>query len=684
MLFLYLFLTFLERKEERTMSKTRLFAFRPKLKRTLVSDEELSKMLIPTTLKVFKTKEELQEEYKTTPEHTVFSVHPDGYAAYKVKDGHHSMFYYGQEMTDHFATGKTESGLTGSESGYNGPVYGDWLFFDFDKKDDQEGCAKLMLSFLTYLQEEQIVHLLFSSGSKGFHLYIPKGYLDYPSELESKWNIVCAMFAEQIARTFPELSNVMDKGIYTKVKLLRGANCSHDNGSYKRQLIFKQETQGSYKEWFEPIKFDRETCKGITSIILEGIPVDKHKWKLEVNLTLPKETTISEESEFKVPYLEKRCIYKMLTDKSSPERHKTMLRIIAWVYEKGLPESAAEQILLHWNSQLNHPISEREIQHDMKSWGKYVFTCTDEVKLRYCDNKCSYWVEHQAKTKAFTAKSCINSYKESLLESSEYHIDLSKRWGFKEKWIIKPERGHITTVIAASGVGKTIFLMNLMLAYPKINFLFFSYEMSKEEIVERFISMLDLNTDLPGWEHVYYEKTKHIIVVDDSAIPLDEHMAYKKALEANLGIEIRMIVCDYLQITPVKEYDGNKLLISSTESANTIASKVKGLAKENRVGYLWAAQPTAFLQGNGNTPLSEDAGKDGQSIQSMSDFIITEWRPNKDTAGEVDDIMTIFGAKNRHGGRGAFINCEWWGHKLTIGDEITTRNIKQRDFLNRK
>lgn len=58
--------------------------------------------------------------------------------------------------------------------------------FDFDHKDFNHCTEQITIMLEEYLRQHSITYLLFLSGTKGWHLYIPTSYLSYPEGINTK------------------------------------------------------------------------------------------------------------------------------------------------------------------------------------------------------------------------------------------------------------------------------------------------------------------------------------------------------------------------------------------------------------------------------------------------------------------------------------------------------------------
>ena len=125
-------------------------------------------------------------------------------------------------------------------SGFDGPVWSSFLWFDIDRDgdiptatDDARNLAALLVDRYD-LNDGDL--LLFFSGSKGYHLGLPMSLFDaVPS---TAFDVTSRTIAEALAAS---VGVVIDPAIYQKVQPLRAPNSRHGKtGRHKRFLTFDE------------------------------------------------------------------------------------------------------------------------------------------------------------------------------------------------------------------------------------------------------------------------------------------------------------------------------------------------------------------------------------------------------------------------------------------------------------
>jgi hypothetical protein len=148
------------------------------------------------------------------------------------REAYLSAFTFGEDFGRHL----TE---TGSTSGYGGPCWSSWLWFDLDGQDldatlgEARRLARGILDRYRTLDDDDL--LLFFSGSKGVHGGLPITWEAPPTAI---FNRVARRFAEAIAAS---VGVTIDTSVYDKVRLFRAPNSRHaKTGLYKRRLTLHE------------------------------------------------------------------------------------------------------------------------------------------------------------------------------------------------------------------------------------------------------------------------------------------------------------------------------------------------------------------------------------------------------------------------------------------------------------
>ncbi|MCD7828787.1 MAG: replicative DNA helicase [Clostridiales bacterium] len=257
-------------------------------------------------------------------------------------------------------------------------------------------------------------------------------------------------------------------------------------------------------------------------------------------------------------------------------------------------------------------------------------------------------------------------YNLSTLDKDEY---AGFNTGFSEldKKITGLNRSDLIIVGARPAMGKTSFALNIarnVSVYAKKRVLFFSLEMSKEQLAQRVLSTearVESTKFRTGkiapeeWQHIaeasMFLADVELYFDDTSSITVPEMKARARQLK-----NVDCIVIDYLQLMKSSKRTDNRV-----QEVSDITRELKMMAKDLNIPVVTCAQlarRTETEKGRSKRPQLSDLRESG-SIEQDADIVLMLYRENyyndsADTPPEeiqIDDAELII-AKNRHGPTG--------------------------------
>lgn len=255
--------------------------------------------------------------------------------------------------------------------------------------------------------------------------------------------------------------------------------------------------------------------------------------------------------------------------------------------------------------------------------------------------------------------------------------------------------GQIAVVLAKTGVGKTIWLLNAMQrmvmaeGQEDLTFLFLTLEQTKAEYwksakkIHQFYNPFSDGRDAGAfWRPRLYGSEKNRLTEDDVHVILDE-------FEDDFGKPPDVVCLDYLGYW-AQSFGGDRY----SRTSDAIMS-LKALAKERRLRIITPHQVGRNAR-DGEEP-SADAARDAGVIEETADFLFTLWRPefrdgddavseNKKREHE-GEVWSRVG-KSRHGGKGTLVKFLFTPVTLALlpfdpddsADDIRWRAIKERQL----
>ncbi|MFN4245479.1 MAG: replicative DNA helicase [Brevinematia bacterium] len=224
------------------------------------------------------------------------------------------------------------------------------------------------------------------------------------------------------------------------------------------------------------------------------------------------------------------------------------------------------------------------------------------------------------------------------------------------------QNGDLIVFAGRPSMGKTAFALNLCLNMAKQGkkVLFFSLEMSKEQLVQRLLSTesrIDLKSLRTGnvresdWESILDAAIKLSsldVIIDDtpSASIVDIKSKSRKIFAKEKGIDV--IIIDYLQIIEVPK--GVSVIRSRNEEIGFVSRSLKGLAKELNLPVIVLSQLSRSVEKRiDKRPILSDLRESG-SIEQDADLVAFLYRdeyynPNTDKKNIVEIIIS----KQRNG-----------------------------------
>ncbi|MFA6730550.1 MAG: replicative DNA helicase [Eubacteriales bacterium] len=238
--------------------------------------------------------------------------------------------------------------------------------------------------------------------------------------------------------------------------------------------------------------------------------------------------------------------------------------------------------------------------------------------------------------------------------------------GFKEldRIFVGLDEGGLVLIGGRPGVGKTTFALNIAAnvakSNPKKAVAVFSIEMSKREIVNRFIAseaLIDSYTIMRAaftsdeWGEVARASSalsSTQIYLDDTANVSVMEIRSKVRRIKNLG----MIIIDYLQLMRGESHRDNRVL----EIADLTRS-LKLLSREMKIPVLLCSQLSRPPKGvKEKRPVPSDL-RDSGAIEQDADIVMMLYRKDSDSEGggespDEQGIIECIIGKNRHGRTG--------------------------------
>ncbi len=220
------------------------------------------------------------------------------------------------------------------------------------------------------------------------------------------------------------------------------------------------------------------------------------------------------------------------------------------------------------------------------------------------------------------------------------------------------QKGNLIILAARPGVGKSAFALNVAryeAVEKKLPVLFFSLEMSKEELVDR---LLVRQADIDSWrmktgklaDSDFSKLSDAMGILAEAPLYLDDTPALTileiraKARRLQVETGLQLIIVDYLQLVQGRHLENR------VQEVAEISQGLKSLAKELGVPVLALSQLSRAVESRGSSrPRLADLRESG-SIEQDADVVAFLYREDE----ENPELVTCEVAKHRNGPTGVF------------------------------
>jgi len=224
------------------------------------------------------------------------------------------------------------------------------------------------------------------------------------------------------------------------------------------------------------------------------------------------------------------------------------------------------------------------------------------------------------------------------------------------------QKSDLVVLASRPGIGKTSLALSLAhnaAVQYRNSMAIFSLEMSKEQLVQRLLSM-DASIDQQrlrtgwieddDWERIVYAmgtlSEANIWIDDTASISPMEMRSKARRLQAEHSVDL--IIVDYLQL--MQSSVGGKRNENRVQEISEISRNLKGLARELNVPVLALAQLSRAVESRSSkVPQLSDLRESG-SIEQDSDIVMFIYRDDVyNPESERKNIADIIVAKHRNG-----------------------------------
>lgn len=214
--------------------------------------------------------------------------------------------------------------------------------------------------------------------------------------------------------------------------------------------------------------------------------------------------------------------------------------------------------------------------------------------------------------------------------------------------MIRLERSDVMIIGAESSFGKTSFALNIALNQNK-KVLICSLEMTKEQLIKRFIGMLgkvNSNRIRLGYldDNDWSSATSAFKLLKDKNIVLTDVSNLRQVQELIIKYSPDMVIIDYLQLLQSENPVRSRAAI-----IGELSRQVKQIARENNVALILLSQLSRTLELREPTLSRLKESGDVENNADICLLLWWEWKANHDVKRNKQKIIV---AKNRNGETG--------------------------------
>lgn len=493
-----------------------------------------------------------------------------------------SLWRFGEEFKEYVK-------LNGTIRGFDGIVNFDSVLLDIDYKSDdwdfRSRVTQILLTLDMYEIPEKSYQMYFSGT--GIHIELHSSIFGItPSKTANK------EIAEIIADNFEGVDNIFDK-----TRVIRLVNTINLKSNLYKIPITRQE-------------FAENDLGYIRDLAKEPRYLDIKLYPTKTIFKYLHKEDIKDKKHIAKQHVNKyNCIHNILnSEPEKGERHNTGLRLASHFKRQGYNEEVAKAVIKDWiNDKSEYKDIDKYVEEIYEDWNSF-YSCKDPLLKRYCDKSCIFYDD-------VSIMNISDMYKEYQMkqEADNMSIDLKDIFTLPDSY--KIEAGALTTVLGATGVGKSIFVQNIM-ARTNIPTLYMSLEMPASQVYERFglITRNPLNL-------------KHIQLTTKAIYPNE----LNRILETN---DFKMLIVDHIALMKSQHRDEYARIMELT-------GVLKQLALEYNIIIIGVSQ---VARESARTNIGLFSGKGSGSIENDSDNVLVydKEQPTSKTAN-------LYSVKSRNG-----------------------------------
>ena len=380
-----------------------------------------------------------------------------------------SMYRLDDSAIEHFQNNRTIRS-------YDGTFQLDRLTFDIDKgKNTKDKLMNDIRYFLHLLQDKgadsTIIRVWFSG--RGFHVEIPDLY---GFEVSKKT-------PEIVKRTISKEFGTLADNIYDYARLIRvGYSYNMKSKLYKTPIKIWEVHNLNYDEImalsgeFVRQDFKHDYMYEIEPIWNDNIVTLDTKVVME---KVPKTTNSSYNGHV-------TCVQKMSDNVVEGRRHNLLLGMVSAWCRKGINRDGCYALAKTYIPTLEYHELVRSVDYVIDK--QYRYGCNDPIMAEFCDQKCMFYKRKDYTLDVISPDDMSARFAQFVnTDFTKTSFNLKDIYDISYNYTFYP--GELAILIGDTGLGKTAWLQNLVVATPNLKCLYLSLEVHDHLIYRRFMQI---------------------------------------------------------------------------------------------------------------------------------------------------------------------------------------------------
>ena len=380
-----------------------------------------------------------------------------------------SMYRLDDSAIEHFQNNRTIRS-------YDGTFQLDRLTFDIDKGKNSKDKFMNDIRYFLHLLEDKgadstIIRVWFSG--RGFHVEIPDLYgfevsKRTPEIVKRTINKEFGKLADNIydyARLIRVgySYNMKSKLYKTPIKIWEVHNLNYDEIMALSGEFVREDFKHDYMYEIEPIWNDNVVSLD-TKVVVEKVPKT-------TNTNYNGHVT---------------CVQKMSDNVVEGRRHNLLLRMVSAWYRKGISRDGCYALAKTYIPTLEYHELVRSVDYVIDK--QYRYGCNDPIMAEFCDQKCMFYKRKDYTLDVISPDDMSARFAQFVnTDFTKTSFNLKDIYDISYNYTFYP--GELAILIGDTGLGKTAWLQNLVVATPNLKCLYLSLEVHDHLIYRRFMQI---------------------------------------------------------------------------------------------------------------------------------------------------------------------------------------------------